>query len=190
MNVWSLFLELMNRTEFWRNSSPRVTVNFLIDYCESFMQVSNNLKLKTGKWTTWSGNKLFHLDNFPMIDWLLSECVPRQTAQEAARRVGKIQNVFNISTKIESDKIWSQLGYPGFSRPPLFSPRIGLLLLGWASEPTGERAKTKYTVTSFSFHSEFLPKSCDWIIPVDLLLIAPVYFGPGCPGEPSNYFAI
>ena len=54
--------------EFWRNVSPGVTVNFLIDYCESFMQVSNNLELKTGKWTTWSGNKLFHLDNFR---WLI-----------------------------------------------------------------------------------------------------------------------
>ena len=115
-----------------------------------------------------------------MIDWLLSECVPRQTTQEA--RVGKIQNVFNISTKIESNKIWSQLGYPGFTRPPLFSPRIGLLLdCEPVSLPESEQKPNPQQSLHFPFILSFFQK-VDWIIPVDLLLIAPVYFGPVCSG--------
>ena len=165
--------------QFRRNSSPGVTVNFLIDYRESFMQLS---------WR--QGNELPGLEiNCSILiisdDWLVVKrmCSSSDYTGSESWENSKCVQYFDKNW-IKQDLISTRLS--GIhSASVIFSQDRVTAGLSQCSEQKPNPQQSLH----FPFILSFFQK-VDWIIPVDLLLIAPVYFGPVSPGEPSNYFAI
>ena len=169
--------------QFRRNSSPGVTVNFLIDYRESSMQLS---------WR--QGNELPGLEiNCSILiisdDWLVVKrmCSSSDYTGSESWENSKCVQYFDKNW-IKQDLISTRLS--GIHPASVIFSQDRVTAGLWATEPPeSEQKPNPQQSLHFPFILSFFQK-VDWIIPVDLLLIAPVYFGPGSPGEPSNYFAI